>query len=106
MSKTKGSYLIQILPDVQEDIANLPAELQEKWLQYQNILSLDPYTTLGFPSHSLIGKLSGFRALEIDWNRVAYRLVYRIYGKPPPQRVVILSFAEHNDAYSFAKQRR
>jgi len=106
MSKAKGTYLIQILPDVKLDIAHLPPELQKKWLQYQNILSLDPHKTLGFPSHSLIGKLKGFRTLEIDWNQIAYRLVYRIYEKPSPQRVVIVSFAEYDDAYSLAKQRK
>ena len=67
---------------------------------------LDPYKTLGFPSHSLIGKLRGFRALEIDWNQISYRLVYRIYEKPSPQRVIIVSFAEHDDAYFLAKQRK
>ena len=30
MSKNKGLYLIQILPDVQSDIASLPSELQKK----------------------------------------------------------------------------
>ena len=71
MSKTKGTYLIQILPYVKLDISHLPPELQKKWLQYKNILSLDPHKTLGFPSHSLIGKLKGFRALEIDCNQIA-----------------------------------
>ncbi len=106
MSKAKGTYLIQILPDVKLDIAHLPSELQKKWLQYQNILSLDPHKTLSFPSHSLIGKLKGFRTLEIGWNQIAYRLVYRIYEKPSPRRVVIVSFAEQDDAYSLAKQRQ
>jgi hypothetical protein len=106
MSKNKGLYLIQIFPDVQSDIASLPSELQKKWPQYYNILSLDPYKTLGFPSHSLIGKLRGLRALEIDWNQISYRLVYRIYEKPSPQRVIIVSFAEHDDAYFLAKQRK
>ncbi|MFM7578697.1 MAG: type II toxin-antitoxin system RelE family toxin [Microcystaceae cyanobacterium] len=106
MSRNKGLYLIQILPDVRSDIASLPSELQKKLHQYYNILSLDPYKTLDFPSHSLIGKLKGFRALEIDWNQTSYRLVYRIYEKPSPQRVVIVSFAEHDEAYFFAKQRK
>ena len=106
MSRNKGLYLIQILPDVRSDIASLPSELQKKLPQYYNILSLDPYKTLDFPSHSLIGKLKGFRALEIDWNQTSYRLVYRIYEKPSPQRVVIVSFAEHDEAYFFAKQRK
>ena len=106
MSKSKGSYLIQMVAEVQFDFNNLPVELQKKWPQYQAILSLDPDDTLGFPSHGLIGKLRGCRALEIYDNQIAYRLVYRIYKKPSPKRVVILSFAEHDDAYSYAQQRK
>ena len=30
----------------------------------------------------------------------AYRLVYRAYDSPSPRCVVIISFAEHNPAYS------
>jgi hypothetical protein len=35
-----------------------------------------------------------------------YRLVYRIYEKPAPRRVVILSFGEHDPAYENAKRRK
>ena len=106
MSKNKGIYLVQVLHNVRSDIAILPSELQEKLANYYNILSLDPYKTLGFPSHSLVGKLRGFHTLEIDSNQMSYRLVYRIYQKPSPKRVVIVSFAEHDDAYLLAKQRK
>jgi len=34
------------------------------------------------PSHPLKGKLKGYRALEINWNGVAYRLVDGVYEKP------------------------
>jgi mRNA-degrading endonuclease YafQ of YafQ-DinJ toxin-antitoxin module len=106
MSKAKSAYLIQILPDVREDINLLPPQLQQNWHQYQKILAIDPHNTLGFPSHNLIGKLRGFRALEIDCDGLAYRLIYRIFEKPAPKRVLILSFAEHDPAYERAKQRR
>jgi hypothetical protein len=67
---------------------------------------LRPVQNTRFSGHSLISKLRGFRALEIDWNQISYRLVYRIYEKPSPQRVIIVSFAEHDDAYFLAKQRK
>ncbi|MGB3201651.1 MAG: hypothetical protein WBA99_12155 [Nodosilinea sp.] len=57
-------------------------------------------------SHALKGQLSHYRAIEIDWNGVAYRLVYRIYDSPAPRRVVVLSFAEHDPAYERAIARK
>ncbi len=90
----------------QEDLLILPVELQEDFSKYQQVLSLDPYETRGVPSHSLTGTLRGYRALEIDGNGVSYRLVYRIYEKPAPKRVFILSFAEHDLAYEKAKERK
>jgi hypothetical protein len=68
-------------------------------------LKADPYRCGGFPNHALKGKLRGYRALEIDWNQVFYRLVYRIYEKPPPRRVLVISFAEHDPAYEKAVAR-
>jgi hypothetical protein len=50
--------------------------------------------------------LKGCRAIEIDYQGIAYRLVYKIHEKPTPKRVVILSFAEHNPAYEKAKKRK
>jgi addiction module RelE/StbE family toxin len=102
MSKAKNPYIVQSVKELQNDISQLPPKLQQKW----QILALDPYQTLGFPSHNLTGKLKGCRALEIDWNGTPYRLVYRIHDKPSPKRVVILSFAEHDPAYEKAKKRQ
>ncbi len=106
MSKAKNHYLVQSVKELENDISQLPPQLQQKWPNYQKILALDPYQTLGFPSHNLTGKLKGCRALEIDWNDCPYRLVYRIQEKPSPKRVVILSFAEHDPAYEKAKKRK
>lgn len=90
----------------QEDLSSLPSKLKGDFSKYQQVLSLDPYQTRGIPSHNLTGKLKGYRALEIDENGVSYRLVYRIYEKPAPKRVFILSFAEHDLAYEKAKERK
>jgi hypothetical protein len=45
--------------------------------------------------------------LDISWegNPNAYRLVYRVYEKPAPRRVLVLSFDEHDLAYEKAKAR-
>jgi mRNA-degrading endonuclease YafQ of YafQ-DinJ toxin-antitoxin module len=106
MGKTKNSYIVQTVKELENDLSQLPLQLQDNWQKYQQILALDPYQTLGISSHNLIGKLKGCRALEIEWNGVSYRLVYRIYEKPAPKRVVILSFAEHDPAYEKAQNRK
>ncbi|MGK7955241.1 MAG: type II toxin-antitoxin system RelE/ParE family toxin [Crocosphaera sp.] len=106
MSKAKNHYIIQSVKELENDILQLPPQLQQKCQNYLKILALDPYQTLGFPSHNLTGRLKGYRALEIDWNGFSYRLVYGIQEKPSPKRVVILSFAEHDPAYEKAKKRR
>jgi Txe/YoeB family toxin of Txe-Axe toxin-antitoxin module len=38
-------------------------------------------------------------------NNQQYRLVYRIYDKPIPKRVKIISFDVHDPAYEKAQQR-
>jgi mRNA interferase RelE/StbE len=106
MGKTKNPYIVQMAQGLQDDIPQLPSQLQDNWQKYQKILALDPHQTLGISSHNLTGKLKGCRALEIDWNGVSYRLVYRIYENPTPKRVVILSFAEHDPAYQKAQSRK
>ena len=68
-----------------EDLEELPTQLRNDLSQYERVLSLDPIHTKGIPNHSLIGKLRGYRALEINWNQTSYRLVYRIYEKPAPK---------------------
>lgn len=89
-----------------KDLSGLPSQLKKDFLQYQKVLSLSPYQTKGIPSHNLTGDLIGYRALEIDYNNISYRLVYRIYEKPTPKRVLIISFAEHDPAYERAKERK
>jgi mRNA-degrading endonuclease YafQ of YafQ-DinJ toxin-antitoxin module len=91
---------------LKKDWDELPDILRQDMQQYQQVLSLDPYETCGIPSHKLTGQLKNHRALEIDYNGVSYRLVYRIYEKPTPKRVEILSFAEHDPAYERAKERK
>jgi mRNA interferase RelE/StbE len=103
---TKIRYQVQLHRGVtQEDIADLPLELKRDLSRYQQILSLDPYQTRSVPNHPLRGPLVGYRALEIDWNGTAFRLVYRIYDSPAPKRVVVLSFAKHDPAYDRAIKR-
>ena len=106
---SKPRYLLKINPLVlNEDIPALPIELQADIVEiYQPVLQVDPYKCYGLPSHGLKGDLSGYRALEVEWsgNPNAYRLVYRIYEKPTPRRVLIISFAEHDPAYELAKAR-
>lgn len=90
----------------QDDLPKLPSQLQKDLQKYQQVLALAPDQTKGIPSHNLIGELRGYRALEIDYNGISYRLVYRIYEKPTPKRVLIISFAEHDPAYEKAKHRK
>ncbi len=100
-------YKIQINQAViQQDIPELPEELQDDFVRYQQVLAIDPYGTRGIPSHGLTGKLANYRSIEIDGLVIAYRLVYRIYESPAPKRVLILSFAEHDDAYERAHDRK
>ncbi len=86
-----------------EDLNQLPQILNHRfWEEYKSILENNPDHCGGLPNHALKGKLKGYRALEIDWNGVAYRLVYRVYEKPSPRRVLVISFAEHDPAYDKA----
>jgi len=100
---TKSRYQVRVHPAVErEDLVTLPNQLQKDFSGYQLALARDPYQKRGVPNHALKGKLMGYRALEIDWNGIAYRLVYRIYEKPSPRRVLVISFAEHDPAYDKA----
>ncbi len=103
---TKKRYQIKLHNLVTpKDLSILPSQLKKDFHQYQKVLSLNPYETKGIPSHNLKGDFKGYRALEIDYNNISYRLVYRIYEKPTPRRVLIISFAEHDPAYQKAKER-
>jgi hypothetical protein len=104
---TKSNYLFQKHPQIEnEDLLTLPIELQEDFRElYKPILITDPYRCGGFPNHALSGRLKDYRTLEIDWEGISYRLVYRIYESPTPKRVFVVSFNEHDSAYEKAKQR-
>jgi mRNA interferase RelE/StbE len=103
----KPRYLVKLHKLVNsQDLPLLSPELRADFFRYQQILALDPYKTYGVASHNLLGKLASCRALEIDWNGVAHRLVYRVYESPAPKRVLILSFGEHDPAYLNAQARR
>ncbi len=103
----KPRYLIKVHNLVNfQDLLSVPSELKADFLRYQQILALDPYKTYGFPNHILSGKLANCRALEMDWNGIAYRLIYRIYESLTPKRVLILSFGKHDPAYLNAQERK
>ena len=60
-------YKIQINQSViQQD---LPEELQDDFVRYQQVLAIDPNGTRGIPSHGLTGKLAHYRSIEIDCPR-------------------------------------
>ena len=99
-----SKYILQTHPSmVREDFKELSTFLVNQfWEHYKPLLQTDPYNCSGFPNHALKGKLRGYCALEIDGEGVAYRLVDRIYEKPSPRRVLVISFAEHDPAYEKA----
>lgn len=105
---TKSKYLVKVNNLVREqDLPELPKELRKDFQDFCNsIFAEDPYNCFGLNNHTLTGHLRGYRALEIDYNGISYRLVYKIYEKPAPKRVLILSFGEHDPAYDKAKQRK
>ncbi len=105
---TKSRYQVKVNHLVrEEDLPKLSEGLRKDFEDFCNSIFVeDPYNCLGLDNHTLKGDLRGYRGLEIDENGVSYRLVYRIYEKPTPKRVFILSFAEHDLAYEKAKERK
>lgn len=102
-----GKYLLRVHPQVaSQDLQCLPPELEELFSgAIQQQLVTNPTASTRFSNHLLSGNLLGYWALEIDWGGTAYRLVYRIYEKPAPRRVFVISFDEHDSAYEKAKAR-
>jgi mRNA interferase RelE/StbE len=102
-------YQVKLHPKVlNDDIPNLPEDLQVDFNEiFKPILQLDPHKCDGLPCHTLTGKLKNWQALEVEWegDPNAYRLVYRIFEKPAPKHVEIVSFALHDPAYDKAKVR-
>ncbi|MFN9762556.1 MAG: hypothetical protein ACK59J_18495 [Pseudanabaena sp.] len=106
MVTKKPKYRVTLHPLVGvEDLSLLPEFLRDDLAKYQFVLAIDPVQTKRVPSHDLRGDLKHYRALEIDYNGVCYRLVYRVYESPTPKRVQVISFAEHDLAYEKAKER-
>ena len=103
----RSKYLFQTHALViSEDLPALPPELRTTFLnEYRPILSADPYGCSGLPNHALTGRLRDYRTLDIDWEGVSYRLVYRVYESPSPKRVYVVSFDEHDLAYEKARER-
>jgi len=105
---TTAKYQLQINPLViKVDLLELPEDLQSDFNSLiKPSLQVNPATGEPFDCHKLKGDLQGHHALEIFYGGEAYRLVYRIYEKPAPKRVKILSFGLHDPAYEKAKQRK
>lgn len=107
---TKVKYLLKKHPLLEaEDLPKLPSQLQKDYyVLIEKILQVDPKNGGKlFLTHVLKGNLRGYRALEIDHYNYdnTFRLVYRIYDKPTPRRVEILSIGEHDPAYNKAIER-
>ncbi len=100
-------YLVQLQHRVRtEDLPALPDGLvAEFWDTYAYVLTVDPKGCSGYPSHDLRGRLTGYRALEIDFEDTPYRLVYRVCDSPAPKRVEVVSFDVHDSAYEKAVER-
>ncbi len=105
---TKSKYRVKVNQFVKEkDLPELPLKLRQNFQDMCNSIFVeDPYDCFGLNSHNLIGDLKGYRALEIDYKNISYRLVYRIHEKPTSRRVLIVSLAEHDPAYQRAKERK
>jgi mRNA-degrading endonuclease YafQ of YafQ-DinJ toxin-antitoxin module len=104
--KAKSLYAVQENQlAIQQDIPKLPIQLQALYPSLKQLLSINPLYTSQFPNHALKGDLANYRALEVDWDDSAYRLVYRVVDSPFPKTVRIISFDEHDPAYDSAKER-
>ena len=103
----RSKYLLKTNQQfLQQDLPDLPIALKQDFEAICNTaLTQDPYGCFGLPNHQLKGELAHFRAIEIDYNGISYRLVYRVYESPSPKRVQVISFAEHDLAYQRAKER-
>jgi mRNA interferase RelE/StbE len=103
----RAKYFLQVHPlVVSEDLPNLPIILQSDFVNlFKPILQSCPDTGGILSCHKLKGNLRGYHALEILFDDTEYRLVYRIFEKPAPKRVRVISFDIHDPAYDKAKER-
>jgi len=103
--KRRISYSVSIREEVFEiDLLELPVFLRRLLDRLKPLFRADPYRLQDrLETHTLRGKLSGFRAVEINLDDdLSYRLVYQIEGKT----VRVYSLAEHDSAYERAKDRK
>jgi hypothetical protein len=103
----RARYLLQVHPLVlSEDLPILPMILRTDFESlFKPILQSSPDTGGVLSCHRLKGDLRGYHALEIPFDNAEYRLVYRIFEKPSPKRVRVISFDIHDPAYEKAKER-
>jgi mRNA interferase RelE/StbE len=66
---------------------------------------IDPFNCGSLGSKNKRGKLQGYWATSLDYDGIAYRIIYRIYDKPAPRRVEVIAFGEHDSAYEKAQER-
>jgi Txe/YoeB family toxin of Txe-Axe toxin-antitoxin module len=103
----RAKYFLQVHPLVlSEDLPILPVILRVDFEElFKPILQSSPDTGGILSFHKLKGDLRGYHALEIPFDDAEYRLVYRIFDKPAPKRVRVISFDIHDPAYEKAKER-
>ncbi|WP_055073901.1 hypothetical protein [Pseudanabaena sp. 'Roaring Creek'] len=103
----RAKYFLQVHPLViSEDLPILPIVLKTDFEGlFKPILQSCPDTGGILSCHKLKGDLRGYHALEIPFDDAEYRLVYRIFEKPAPKRVRVISFDTHDPAYEKAKER-
>lgn len=103
----RAKYFLQVHPlVVSEDLPNLPTVLKADFEDlFKPILQSTPDTGGILSCHKLKGDLRGYHALEVAFDDAEYRLVYRIFEKPAPKRVRVISFDIHDPAYEKAKER-
>lgn len=91
---------------ISQDLPLLPSVLAEDFEDFfKSILETDPHECCGeVRCHRLVREpLIGFKAMEIRWNNIDYRLVYKIVEDC--KRVDIFSFDHHKPAYHKAEDR-
>jgi len=103
----RAKYFLQVHPLViSEDLPILPMVLRTDFEGlFKPILQSCPDNGGILSCHKLKGDLRGYHALEISFDDAEYRLVYRIFEKPAPKRVRVISFDIHDPAYEKAKVR-
>jgi hypothetical protein len=97
----RAKFFLQVHPLViSEDLPILPMILRIDFEGlFKPILQSSPDTGGILSCHKLRGNLRGYHALEIPFDDAEYRLVYRIFEKPTPKRVRVISF-DKRDARS------